>query len=109
MPSYQAERDEPTTSTSGTVADPRRGGPTALRIALGAELRRLREASQITPAQAADTIRATQSKISRLERGRSAARHRDVADLSPPGTQRPETWWHTNSRLANKPELIRSG
>ncbi|HEX6521089.1 MAG TPA: helix-turn-helix transcriptional regulator [Streptosporangiaceae bacterium] len=63
------------------VVDPRRGGPTALRIALGAELRRLREASQITPAQAADAIRATQSKISRLERGRSAARPRDVADL----------------------------
>lgn len=58
-----------------------RVGPTALRIALGAELRRLREASKITPGEAADAIRATHSKISRLERGRSAARPRDVADL----------------------------
>jgi len=56
-------------------------GPTALRIALGAQLRRLREASRITPAQAGEAIRATNSKISRLERGRSAAKQRDVADL----------------------------
>jgi transcriptional regulator with XRE-family HTH domain len=56
-------------------------GPTALRIALGAHLRRLREASRVTPAQAGDAIRATNSKISRLERGRSAAKQRDVADL----------------------------
>src|SRR5450631_1385133 len=58
-----------------------RSGPTALRIALGAQLRRLREASNITAAEAADAIRATHSKISRLERGRTAARQRDVADL----------------------------
>src|SRR5215472_744866 len=57
------------------------GGPTALRIALGAHLRRLREASRITPAQASEAIRATNSKISRLERGRSAAKQRDIADL----------------------------
>jgi transcriptional regulator with XRE-family HTH domain len=56
-------------------------GPTALRIALGAQLRRLREASSITPAQAGAAIRATNSKISRLERGRSGAKQRDVADL----------------------------
>jgi transcriptional regulator with XRE-family HTH domain len=58
-----------------------RGGPTALRIALGAQLRRLREASHLTADEAAAAIRATGSKISRLERGRSAARQRDVADL----------------------------
>jgi transcriptional regulator with XRE-family HTH domain len=56
-------------------------GPTVLRIALGAQLRRLREAGNLTTAQAAEAIRATGSKISRLERGRSAARQRDVADL----------------------------
>src|ERR1700740_3165912 len=56
-------------------------GPTALRIALGAHLRRLREARRITPAQAVGAMRATHSKISRLERGRSAAKQRDVADL----------------------------
>jgi transcriptional regulator with XRE-family HTH domain len=58
-----------------------RSGPTVLRIALGAQLRRLREASNLTTGQAAEAIRATHSKISRLERGRSAARQRDVADL----------------------------
>ncbi len=58
-----------------------RSGPTALRIALGAHLRRLREASHITPAEAGEAIRATHSKISRLERGRSGAKQRDVADL----------------------------
>jgi len=58
-----------------------RSGPMALRIALGAHLRRLREASGITPTDAGEAIRATHSKISRLERGRSGAKQRDVADL----------------------------
>lgn len=58
-----------------------RGGPTVLRIALGAQLRRLREDSHVTVAEAAEVIRATNSKISRLERGRSGAKQRDVADL----------------------------
>jgi transcriptional regulator with XRE-family HTH domain len=58
-----------------------RSGPTVLRMALGAQLRRLREASGRTTSEAAEAIRATHSKISRLERGRSAARQRDVADL----------------------------
>lgn len=58
-----------------------RGGPTALRIVLGAQLRRLREASGVTAEEAAEAIRATHSKISRLERGRSGAKQRDVADL----------------------------
>jgi len=56
-------------------------GPTALRMALGAQLRRLREARNLTTGDAAEAIRATHSKISRLERGRSAPRQRDVADL----------------------------
>jgi transcriptional regulator with XRE-family HTH domain len=62
------------------MAGSTRGGPTALRIAPGAQLRRLREASSLTTAEAADAIRATHSKVSRLERGRCAARLRDVAD-----------------------------
>src|SRR5215472_2088286 len=56
-------------------------GPTVLRIALGAQLRKLREANGLTTVQAAGAIRATHSKISRIERGRSSARQRDVADL----------------------------
>ena len=57
------------------------GSPTALRVALGGHLRRLREASGITREAAAYTIRASSSKISRLERGRVASKERDVADL----------------------------
>ncbi|MGH3795864.1 MAG: helix-turn-helix domain-containing protein [Pseudonocardiaceae bacterium] len=56
-------------------------GPTVLRIALGTQLRRLREASGITREAAGDTIRASQAKISRLELGRVAFKQRDVADL----------------------------
>jgi transcriptional regulator with XRE-family HTH domain len=58
-----------------------RGGPTALRIMLGAQMRRLRENRQLTREEAADAIRATHSKISRLELGRSGFKQRDVADL----------------------------
>jgi hypothetical protein len=57
------------------------GRPTALRIALGGHLRRLREASGITREAAGYTIRASSSKISRLELGRVAFKERDVADL----------------------------
>ena len=58
-----------------------RGGPTAPRITLGARLRRLREASHVTSGEAAEAIRATPSKLSRLERGRCGVKQRDVADL----------------------------
>lgn len=57
------------------------GRPTALRIALGGHLRRLREASGITREAAGDRIRASSSKISRLELGRVSSKERDVADL----------------------------
>lgn len=55
--------------------------PTALRIMIGAELRRLRERSQITLEEAGRAIRASHSKISRMEHGRVGFRARDVADL----------------------------
>jgi len=57
------------------------GGPTVLRILLGAQLRSLREARGITRDQAGYAIRASDSKISRLELGRVSFRERDVADL----------------------------
>jgi transcriptional regulator with XRE-family HTH domain len=56
-------------------------GPTVLRILLGTQLRRLREARGITAQEAAKTIRASESKISRIELGRNAFRELDVADL----------------------------
>lgn len=56
-------------------------GPTALRILLGSQLRRLREAKGITRAEAGHLIRGSESKISRMELGRVGFRERDVADL----------------------------
>src|SRR5215475_13536305 len=56
-------------------------GPTVLRILLGAQLRRLRESKGITARQAAAAIRASESKISRMELGRNAIREIDVLDL----------------------------
>ncbi|MGH3885862.1 MAG: helix-turn-helix domain-containing protein [Pseudonocardiaceae bacterium] len=57
------------------------GGPTVLRIALGTQLRRLREACGITREAAGEAIRASHAKISRLELGRVGFKARDVADL----------------------------
>ena len=48
---------------------------------LGSQLRRLREAAGITPEQAGYEIRASRSKISRLENGRVKLKNRDVTDL----------------------------
>ncbi len=56
-------------------------GPTVLRILLGTQLRRLREARGITAQDAAREIRASESKISRMELGRNAVREVDIADL----------------------------
>lgn len=60
---------------------PRVGGPTVLRMVLGAQMRKLRQASGISPEAAGYAIRASASKISRLERGRVSCRQRDIADL----------------------------
>lgn len=56
-------------------------GPTALRIALGAQLRQLREACDISREAAGDAIRGSGAKISRMERGRVGLKERDVRDL----------------------------
>jgi transcriptional regulator with XRE-family HTH domain len=54
---------------------------TVLRMLLGSQLRRLREAAGITPEQAGYEIRASRSKISRLEKGRVGLKSRDMTDL----------------------------
>ncbi|GII65484.1 transcriptional regulator [Sphaerisporangium krabiense] len=63
------------------VIDHRRAGPTVLRMLVGAELRRLREAAGVTRARAGYEIRASDTKISRLELGRTGFKPRDVQDL----------------------------
>ncbi|HEX5404397.1 MAG TPA: helix-turn-helix transcriptional regulator [Pseudonocardiaceae bacterium] len=56
-------------------------GPTVRRIILGAQLRRLREATQLSRADAGYTIRASESKMRRLETGQVGFKERDVTDL----------------------------
>jgi transcriptional regulator with XRE-family HTH domain len=52
-----------------------------VRIVLGTQLRRLREAANITREQAGEHIRASHAKISRLELGRVGFKERDLEDL----------------------------
>ncbi|MGO4614271.1 helix-turn-helix domain-containing protein [Nocardia sp. 2YAB30] len=56
-------------------------GPTVLRIALGGQLRKLRERKGITREAAGDAIRGSHAKISRLELGRTGFKERDIRDL----------------------------
>lgn len=63
-----------TVSTQPPAAVPGQGGPTVLRILLGTQLRRLREANGVTREAAGEAIRASSAKISRLELGRAAGR-----------------------------------
>jgi hypothetical protein len=67
--------------STGTQEEAPNSGPTVLRILLGAQLRRLRESKAITREDAGYEIRASGSKISRMELGRVSFKERDVADL----------------------------
>jgi hypothetical protein len=69
------------TESLSRLLESHRGGPTVLRMVLGTQLRRLREASGISANDAGYAIRATHSKISRMELGRVSFRERDVTDL----------------------------
>jgi transcriptional regulator with XRE-family HTH domain len=57
------------------------GGPTVLRMLLGAHLRRMREGQGVTREEAGYAIRSSESKISRIELGRVSFKERDIADL----------------------------
>jgi hypothetical protein len=56
-------------------------GPTVPRMILGNLLHRFREAAAVTPEQAGYEIRASRSKISRMENGRVRFKERDIGDL----------------------------
>ena len=56
-------------------------GPTVRRLQLGARLRNLRVAQGVTRDKAGYEIRASESKISRMELGRVSFKERDVVDL----------------------------
>ncbi|WP_243711313.1 helix-turn-helix transcriptional regulator [Actinomadura sp. KC216] len=63
------------------MLDNRQAGPTALRMQIGARLRRLREEKGIGRAEAGAAIRGSASKMCRLELGRHGFKVRDVLDL----------------------------
>lgn len=56
-------------------------GSTAGRIIVGSQLRRLREGRDISRSEAGYLIRASESKISRMELGKVSFKERDVEDL----------------------------
>jgi transcriptional regulator with XRE-family HTH domain len=57
------------------------GSPTVLRIMLGRRLRQLRESRDISREAAGFVIRASESKISRMETGKVSFKERDIDDL----------------------------
>jgi transcriptional regulator with XRE-family HTH domain len=63
------------------VTTPHNDGPTVRRLQLGARLRSLRIAKGVTRDKAGYEIRASESKISRMELGRVSFKERDVVDL----------------------------
>src|ERR1700738_24381 len=64
-----------------SICGTRAGGPTVQRLVLGSQLHRLRDSRGITAEQAAEAIRGSHSKISRMEHGRVGFKERDVSDL----------------------------
>lgn len=68
-------------SDSRAESAARVGGSTVLGIVLGGQLRRLREAAGITREEAGARVRASGSKISRMELGRTPVKERDVTEL----------------------------
>lgn len=67
--------------TGGAKGVSSSSGSMVRRILLGSQLRRLREARGVTREAAGYSIRASESKISRMELGRVSFKARDVEDL----------------------------
>lgn len=63
------------------LLDQQQPGPAVARMLVGAQLRRLREASGVSREDAGYAIRASASKISRMELGQTGFKRRDVTDL----------------------------
>jgi transcriptional regulator with XRE-family HTH domain len=73
----EGDLPKPTGASTASAAK----GPTVLRILLGTRLRRIRESKQIRLEEAARVIRASGSKMIRLEAGRVGFKGGDVVDL----------------------------
>jgi len=63
------------------MTEPGQDNVTVRRMLVGSRLRRLREAAGVSREQAGYVIRASESKMSRLELGRVSFKERDVVDL----------------------------
>jgi transcriptional regulator with XRE-family HTH domain len=72
---------DPSETRESQAVDYAEAGPTAVRMLLGARLRKLREAAGVSREDAGYAIRGSESKISRLELGRTGCKLRDVSDL----------------------------
>jgi len=77
----QAPPSHPASGRPGQERDDAPGEATVLRMLLGAQLRRLRETANIPAERAGYEIRASRSKISRMENGRVGFKSRDIEDL----------------------------
>lgn len=73
------EIDSPATADPASIGSD--AGPTVPRMILGMRLRQLREVQCVSQHAAAEAIRASRSKICRLELGRTGSKPRDIADL----------------------------
>jgi transcriptional regulator with XRE-family HTH domain len=90
------------TNVRNIIAPPGSGGPTVLRILLGAQLRRLREARGLAIDDAGQVIGASHSKMSRLETGRVGFKDQDIAALLTlygVTDEQPQGWWHDYSDI----------
>jgi transcriptional regulator with XRE-family HTH domain len=56
-------------------------GPTVRRLQLGIELRRLREAADVTPQEAADALKCSRARISHIEKGRNVLSYAELFKL----------------------------
>lgn len=81
MESSEPPAREPAHDVPAVMFATRTAGPSVQRLVLGGHLRRLRERAGLTTEQAAEAIRASHSKISRMEHGRVSFKERDIADL----------------------------
>ena len=81
MDGSRGQGSTPLNGAGGGAGDGAGDSPTALRMLVGAQLRRLREERGVGRAEAGYVIRGSESKISRMELGRVRLKLRDVADL----------------------------
>ncbi|RMI39363.1 helix-turn-helix domain-containing protein [Streptomyces triticirhizae] len=68
-------------AASGDPSSPRRGTPEAAQRVLGESLRQLRREAGLTLREVAEPLRGSAAKVSRLERGASSPKERDIEDL----------------------------